>query len=78
MIPVSASEQLIAFLYLGLGIILLGWILASTRRKRQVARKQLVITCRICGVRFEVPDNISVRPCPSCETPNEVTSDDSI
>jgi hypothetical protein len=78
MIYVSPSEQLIAFLSLGLSLIIFGWLLSATRRKRQVARRQFLITCRICGVCYEVPDNISVRLCPSCETPNEVTSDDSI
>ena len=78
MISVTASQQLIAFLCLGLALILSGWLLSATRRKRQVARRQLLITCRICGVCYEVPDSISVRLCPSCETPNEVTTDDSI
>jgi hypothetical protein len=77
MIQVTLSQLLLLTLGLGLGLFLICWAVMILRGKRHLHRHQpSLITCRICGVRYESPAQSEVSPCPVCATPNEPEADD--
>ena len=71
MINVTLSQLVLLCLGLGLILVTLSWLLGSARVRR-AEKRQLkgVVTCRICGVRYEA-DQDTPSICPSCATPNE-------
>ena len=74
MINVTLSQMVMLCFGLGMVLVLLSWLFGSTRvRRAEKRRLKGVITCRICGVRYEaeaMEGEMSI--CPACATPNEV------
>jgi hypothetical protein len=72
MIDVSLSQIVLICFAFGLLLVSATWLITVTR-VRQAEKKQLkdVITCRICGVRYEA-EPAATGPCPACGTPNEL------
>ncbi len=71
MIDVTLSNLILVCLAAGLGLVMLWWIV-GVRGVRRTEKKRLqgVVTCRICGVRYESDTDVSA--CPACGTPNEL------
>lgn len=71
MINVTLSQMVLLCLALGLVLVALSWVFGSTRvRRAEKRRMKGVVTCRICGVRYEA-DESAPSTCPSCATPND-------
>ena len=75
MIRVPISE----FLEIYLGGVLLWtfavWLMSNwMRRRREVAARQLVIECSICGYQFRDPSENPLTRCPACGRLNERTA----
>lgn len=71
MINVTLSQMVMLCLALGLVLVAVSWTSGVIRVRCAERRRQRgVITCRICGVRYETEEGIS-SVCPACATPNE-------
>ena len=72
MIDVSLSQIVLICFAVGILLVSTTWLITVTR-VRQAEHKRLkdVITCRICGVRYEA-EPAATSPCPACGTPNEM------
>ena len=71
MINVTLSQMVLLCFVLGLLLVLLSWVFGAARVQRAEKRRvRGVITCRICGVRYEAEQG-ETSTCPACATPNE-------
>lgn len=71
MINVTLSEMLLICLALGLLLVVLSWFFGATRvRRAEKRRLRGVVSCRICGVRYEAEEGAQ-STCPACATPND-------
>jgi NADH:ubiquinone oxidoreductase subunit 3 (subunit A) len=71
MINVTLSQLVLLCFAIGLVMVTISWLLGSTRvRRAEKKRLKGVVTCRICGVRYEA-DEDKPSACPSCQTPND-------
>ena len=74
----TLGEFILLLAVLCLSAVVAGWLFDNTRiTRREIRQKKGVILCRICGVRYEAQPG-EVTPCPSCQTPNEIGTPDSI
>jgi len=72
MIGVTLGELMIVCVALGVCFVSVWWLVAVSRVREAESRKhQGVITCRICGVRYETTSG-DLSTCPACGTPNEL------
>lgn len=72
MIEVTLGQLVLLALGLGLVLVSLSWFVGVTRvRRAEQRRMKDVVTCRICGVRYEAEPSV-LAPCPACGTPNEM------
>lgn len=74
MINVTLSQLLLVCLSIGLVLVFFSWLFGSSRvRRAEKRRMKGVVTCRICGVRYEGEgEDGSTTTCPACATPNEM------
>jgi hypothetical protein len=76
---VTLPTLLLSLLGYGLAILGVLWLVRARRRRKQRNRYALsVVSCRICGVRYETEPEPGLTICPVCHTPNDTEPDDSL